>query len=144
VGTGFDRATLEHATTDVRRTVEHLIDERNASVIRVESPSEAGFGNVLIELRDAGVTVTVTRDRGQWMLDVQVDGQDKQQFDLIHAAMTHKVEWPKWTGPLPDQLPVGVSWFHWLPLAVDWLRHTPGAAEKLRLLGEDRSRQIFG
>jgi hypothetical protein len=144
VGNRLYGSTLEHATHDVRRTVEYLIDERDAAIIRVESPPGTPNGNVLIELRDRDVTVRISRDRGQWMLAVRVNGLPEWPLDLIYDAITDRDEWPAWTGPLPDQLPPDVSWFDWLPRAIDWLRSTPDAAAKLRQVGEVRASQIFG
>jgi hypothetical protein len=140
----IDPVALEHATPDVRRTAEYLLVERGASVVRVDTPPGTPNGDVLIELRDRDTILTITRDRGQWMLDLQVDGLQRWSLDLISDTMTNRTEWSAGTGVLPAQLPADVSWFEWLPLAVDWLRSTPDAEMRLAQAGEARARQHFG
>ena len=143
MGQAFDYA-LTKATDDVAETLRWLVAQ-GAAINNERGGTNEAFGNVLVELSLDGVTLTITRDRGQWMLDVQSGELPRFDFDVIHVALTGDEHWSRKTSsPLPVQLPDGVSWMSELPQALEWLRTTADAATKLETLQRRRAAQLFG
>lgn len=136
-------AILAVATADVADSVRWLLAE-GAEVTRAEPPHGMGFAALELELDDA--KFRMVRDRGQWMLDLRLGGQPWLQVDLVHAARTGDGTWGPTdgrSGPLPDQLPVGLSWRRELPDALAWLRSTGDAVERTEAMGRFRADEIF-
>ena len=140
----FDHA-LATATPDVAATLRWLVDH-GAEIVRQRGGLETGTGNVLVELAFDGAVLTITRDRGQWMLDVQLGALPRVDFDVIHAALTGDAGWERHATrrALPDQLPEGASWLEELPLALRWLRTTPDAEDRLVAIQQARAATLFG
>jgi hypothetical protein len=100
---------------------------------------------VLLEFTLDDAVLTVTRDRDQWMLDVQSGHLPRFDLDVIHAALTGDGQWSRQSlNPLPRQLPEGVSWAAELPHALEWLRTTPDAEDQLVRLQHRRASQLLG
>lgn len=140
----FEHA-LATATPDVAATLRWLVDH-GAEITRQRGGRDAGSGNVLVELAFDGAVVTITKDRGQWMLDVQVGALPRVDFDVIHAALTGDEGWVRHATrrARPEQLPVGASWLEELPLALRWLRTTPDAEHRLVAIQQARAATLFG
>ena len=139
----FDHA-LATATPDVAATLRWLVDH-GAELVNQRGGVE-GSGDVLIELAFDDAVLTITKDRGQWMLDVQVGALPRVDFDVIHAALTGDDAWVRHVTrrALPEQLPEGVSWLEELPLALRWLRTTPDAEDRLVAIQRARAARLFG
>lgn len=133
------------APPDVVSTIRWLIDQ-GASITLQRGGEGESFGNLLVEFAIGDGAVAISRDRSQWMLDVQVEPHRRFDFDVIHVAMTgDERQWTKATPTtLPTQLPDGVSWTEGLPAALHWLRTTPNAEEQLTRLQRRRAKLIFG
>lgn len=133
------------APPDVEATIRWLIDQ-GASIAQQRGGEGESFGNVLVEFATGDAVVAITRDRSQWMLDVQVEPYRRFDFDVIHVAMTgDERQWARASPTtLPTQLPDGVSWSEELPAALQWLRTTPDAEDRLKELQRRRAKLIFG
>lgn len=117
-----------YAPADVQHTIAWLSANGYALVAQEGSST---FGAVFVYKGDAEVRITV--DRSQWSLDVApTPGSKAWQYDLILAArqgLDYGALFPQ-TGsmllgdPLPEQLPVGVSWRDTLPDILRWV-HGP-------------------
>ena len=130
MGEAFEYA-LTTATADVAATMRWLV-ERGAGITREHGGRDAAFGNVLVEFAFDGAVLTVTRDRGQWMLDVQSGTLPRFDFDVIHDALCgDDGRKRQTTRALPEQLPRAASWMAELPAALAWLRSTPDAEDQL-------------
>jgi hypothetical protein len=103
------------------------------------------FGNILVRFELGDAELTITRDRDQWLLDVQSGQLSRFDFDVIHVALAGDDYWEQ-SGPgaLPAQLPDGVSWLSELPQTLNWLRTTPDAEARLKQLQQKRATQLFG
>lgn len=136
-------AILAVATADVADAVSWLLAE-GARVTDEDAPHGMGFAALQFELDDA--QIRMIRDRGQWMCDLRLEGQPWLQLDLVHAARTGGGNWKRAsasTDPLPDQLPVGLSWRRELPEALAWMRTTEGVVEQTQAMGRVRAAKIF-
>ncbi|MEL6891334.1 MAG: hypothetical protein AAFP84_07050 [Actinomycetota bacterium] len=133
---------LATATPDVVATVQWL-EAEGASVTRERGGRHESFGNVLVEFALDDAILTITRDRGQWMLDVQSGQLERFDYDVINAAISGDHHWsrPK-PAALPTQLPDGVSWRENVPVALDWLRTTHDARDHLARLQRRRAAQM--
>jgi len=136
------------AAKDVRDTIGWLQSEGWELTSSRGGPTES-FGNVLLEFRRSRWTITVTRDRSQWMLDVEPEGwKVKTDLDPVIRVMK-ALPYPPHDSrsssrPLAGQLPPGVSWRRELPVALDWMQSTPGAEEMVRKKQHERARYLFG
>jgi hypothetical protein len=143
MGEAFDYA-LTKATHDVAATLQWLLAQGAATTRELGGEHEA-FGNVLMEFTLTDSVLTITRDRDQWLLDVQCGELPPFDFDVIHVALHGDDQWSqKLPNPLPAQLPDGVSWLSELPPALEWLRTTPDAESRLKRLQRQRATQLFG
>jgi hypothetical protein len=136
-------AILAVAIADVSDAVSWLLAE-GARVIDEDAPYGMGFAALELELH--GTQVRMVRDRGQWMADLRLEGQPWLQLDLVHAARTGTSDWGLGhddARPLPDQLPVGLSWRQELPKALAWLRSTADAVEQTKAMGRIRAAAVF-
>ena len=140
----FDYA-VRNATPDVGATLQWLI-EQGAAMTRQQGGERESFGNVLLEFTLDDAVLTITRDRGQWMLDVQCGELRRFDFDVIHAAFHGIDPWAMHDGfaVLPKQLPDGVSWLAEIPSALAWLRSTADVEDRLTLLQRRRGETLFG
>lgn len=131
----------ERAPTDVLQTMAWM---ESAGWEPVVARGGRSFGNVLIEWAQGGNRVTVTLDRGQWLLDVQPAGW-KERFDLqVIAEAVTGLRDDGWDGDaLPEKIPWSVSWSQTLPLALVWLATTDGAEAELRSLQRQRASRVF-
>ena len=139
----FDDA-LATATPDVAATLRWLVDS-GVEITREHGGRDAGFGNVLVEFAFDGAVLTVTRDRGQWMLDVQSGTLRRFDFNVIHAALTGDESWARQaTRARPPQLPECASWVDELPVAWAWLRTEPDAEDRLVEMQRTRAARFLG
>jgi hypothetical protein len=100
-------------------------------------PGES-FGNLLVEFERPPLAVRVTRDKGQWLIDV---APARGEFISLHVLIT------AWDGStpaprdrqagdsLPEALPEGVEWRVVLPAVVSWLE----SGDRTREIGEARA-----
>ena len=136
-------AILEVATADVADTARWLMAE-GAWVTYEEAPHGYGVSRCL--------SLSWMTHRSGWFASRAMDARSAVrrsawlQLDLVHAARIGRVNWKQHggrTGPLPDQLPVGVSWRHELPAALAWVRSTADAIKHTQAMGRARADQIF-
>jgi hypothetical protein len=146
------QAILEYAeanaTSDVRETLQWLTST-GWMLTRAEGGPQASFGDVLLEFTQDDASVVITRDRSQWMADLRVGGMKQVDLDLVWEARARPSRFQLWSrgrsaGQLPHQLPARVSWRSEIPLALAWLRETPGAEHTLRDLAAQRAKSLFG
>ena len=114
-----------YAPADVQHTIAWLSANGYALVAH---EGDSTFGAVFVYQGDAEVRITV--DRSEWLLDVApTPGSKAWQYDLLLAArrgLDYGALFPE-TGarlpgdPLPEQLPVGVSWRETLPDILQWV-----------------------
>jgi hypothetical protein len=121
----------EEAPPDVAGALDWLTGAGFAVVSERGGPG-AGFGDVLVDFERPGLAVRVTRDRGQWLLDL-VPGRG--EFVPLHFLLT------AWEGgapvvrgsepgaPRPEVLPAGVEWCGVLPGLISWLESGDRARE---------------
>jgi hypothetical protein len=120
------------APEDVAATIRFL--ERSGYLLAPTSVSPS-FDN--IQLRFSGeFVVVITRDRGQWMLDVIVTDGETYQLDLIAAGRAGHYPTAPADG-MPDQIPPWISWNEELPGLLEWLK-SPGAGDSIRAASEER------
>jgi hypothetical protein len=123
------------ANDDVRATLQWLDEAGYRVTVSRGGPTES-FGNALLVFNGRR-EVEITRDRGQWMIGVSLaPGGERLWLDIL-AAAREGMEWappPRrqpFSSPLPDQLPVDLSWSTALPGVLEWLDE-PGAAEEAK------------
>ncbi len=115
--------TYEKATDDVAATLDWLMGH-GFRVSRTMGGKSESFGNVLVEFARGLTLVVITRDRGQWTIDI---GRDRATHGLhmLATAMsgTEADPGPKrsFGDPLPSQLPDGARWRRLVPQAIEWL-----------------------
>lgn len=119
------------APADVVETIRFL--ERSGYDL-THSEISSSFGNGQLHFSGEFVVV-ITRDRGQWSLDVVVDGETFQ-LDLIAAGRAGRYPTQSIEG-MPVQLPPWISWHEELPGLLDWLT-LPGARERVRAAADER------
>jgi hypothetical protein len=114
-----------YAPADVQDTVAWLSTNGYALVAQ---NGDSTFGAQFVYEGDAEVRITV--DRSQWFLDVAPrPGSHPWPYDLILAARQgldygelFPGTGPRLLGdPLPEQLPIGVSWRETLPDILQWV-----------------------
>jgi len=120
-----DEFLQRFAPGDVRDTIAWL----SANGYTLESHrGEGTFGAQFVYKGEAKVLITV--DRSQWMLDVAPrPDAEAWQYDLLIAAQAGQpygevfpmVGTRSVGGPLPEQLPDGVSWRETLPGILQWV-----------------------
>lgn len=111
---------LHRPTPDVEHTYHWLLREGFDVVESRGGPGES-FGNQFVCLSDGTDNVTITRDRGQWMLGLWPGSWSASKpLDLVLAVMDGSYRQPPSQVELPDQLPVGASWIEVLPNALEW------------------------
>jgi hypothetical protein len=121
----IDEFLHTYAPADVQDTVAWLSANGYALVAQ---KGDSTFGAQFVYEGHAEVRITV--DRSQWFLDVAPGpGSKAWQYDLILAArqgLDYGALFPD-TGsrllgdPLPEQLPMGVSWRETLPDILQWV-----------------------
>jgi hypothetical protein len=133
------------ATPDVRRTVERL--QREGWVATEARGGSSGSGNAVLHLEREGWLIQISRDRGQWMMDIRPPEWPRAyDLDVIVATASGDETWqagPAGT-PLPQQLPVGVGWDDVLPNLLHWMGTTDGARSQLDAARQRRADALFG
>lgn len=134
----------EHATDDVLSTMRWL--EASGYVLTAATGGTGEYNGGVRLVYTGQREVAITRDRGQWFLDVaDAPGGKRILFELLLGAM-QGMEYADWQAAvaqargaarLPDQLPPAVSWQRTLPSALEWLGG-PGAAEAVALASDRR------
>lgn len=122
VGLALDYAR-EQAPRDVRDCLDWLVEGEFALAGERGGPDESA-ANVQLTFERSQLTVQITRDRGQWMMNID-PGHGK--FVPLHILLT------AWDGTvpairarnpveqLPEVLPEGVAWRTVAPAIIAWL-----------------------
>ena len=135
------------APKDVQETIDWLLT--NGYKLAAYDGGDT-FGAQLVY--DGPSQVRVTVDRSQWMLEIAAkSGSELIQYDLAIVAdsgVTYGERFPDTgqrpqTAQLPDQLPVGASWYTTLPQLLDWVRQ-PGAFEAAEVARRQRDALMWG
>ena len=135
---------LHNPTPDVAAALGMLLDE-GFEIVETKGGAGESFGNQLVRLSDGSSEVTVTRDRGQWMLDLRPEGWPAPKpLDLILDVMNGGYRDPPSAGGLPNQIPEGVSWVDTAPEALAWAQVGPHRAVLVEAAGWYRSDLMFG
>ena len=94
-----------------------------------------------VELTDGEARIGVTRDRGQWMLDVCPPGWSETVHlgELLAAMRLEHLPTDTLSGALPEQLPPGETWTECLPTVFAW-----AAGRSYRLVFVEVERQRYG
>ncbi len=113
----------ETASPDVVETLDAVITAGFG--VRLERGGKGeSFGNVLVELERPPVALRLTKDRGQWTMDIDPDGRG---FQALHVLLTAKTGDGPWLeerslgDPIPKQWPPGVAWRTAVPALLKWL-----------------------
>ncbi len=109
---------LHDATKDVQATFDWLL---RAGYRVGETRGGTGMGQH-VELLDSRTRIWITRDRGQWMLDVQPAGWSEaaQLSQLLAAMRLEHLPTDGLEGSLRAQLPAGEVWAERLPEVLEW------------------------
>lgn len=123
---------------DVRATIDFLLDDGFEVVEAMSATMASGMVRLSADLE-----VTITRDRGQWMFDVDVAG-NKLDLGCIIGARSGETSWtpPSTAGELPLQIP-DVAWAAEVPTSLDWIRTVPDASERVENVRRLRSRILW-
>lgn len=122
----------ETAPADVVETIRSL---ERAGYELTHSEISTSFGNG--QLRFSGeFGIVITRDRGQWSLDVIMADGETFQLDLIAAGRAGRYPTQPIEGT-PLQLPPWISWHEELPGLLDWIK-APGARDRVRDASDER------
>jgi hypothetical protein len=127
----------EKAPPDVAGSLDWLARAGFAVVHERGGPGEP-FGDVLVIFERPGLAVRVTRDRGQWAIDL-APGQ--REFNPLHILLTAweggapVIRGSEPGGPIPEVHPPGVQWCGVLPGLISWLE----SADRAREIGEARA-----
>ncbi|MGC1420691.1 MAG: hypothetical protein WA786_11315 [Acidimicrobiales bacterium] len=118
------------ASPDVAATLTWL-DENEFSVAKQTGGSAEPFGNAQVEYRREDLGVRITKDRGEWILDLAPKGFDFMNIDqllTVKNASEHKSDSDdeaNWTSALPQL----ISWIE----AEDRTEALEGARESWRV-----------
>lgn len=120
------------APVDVVETI-HFLERSGYELTHSVIASLVGDG----QLRYSGeFDVVITRDRGQWTLDVVTIDRETFQLDLIAAGRAGRYPTEPIEGT-PVQLPPWLSWHNELPGLLQWLK-SPGAGDKVLSASDER------
>jgi hypothetical protein len=134
---------LAVAPPDIVEAVRWLVAE-GAAVVWEDPPHGMAFAGLEFVL--GSVSVRMVCDRGVWMMELRRDGERWLDHDLLRLARQGCDAYPAVTervGPMPTQIPEGVSWRDELPGLLEWLSATEEAEERCVRLGRSRARQLF-
>lgn len=133
-----EAVTLHHPTADVQGAFEWLLRNGFSVIASQGGPLE---GNQLVELVHRQTRVWVSRDKGQWMLDLQPAGwlERCQLGQLLAVMRLEHLPIDRRQGSMPVQLPPGESWSERLPEVLVWATDSPH-----RSVFVDVERQRFG
>ncbi len=128
-------------TADVRAAIDLLLD----SGFETTETKTGGMASGLVRLLGSGIEVTVSRDRGQWMLSFLIDGHHLD-LDAVVASRTGKEDWSLASHEqmVPAQLPEGVHWRTELPVCLSRRAHTPDAVDRVEGTKQRRTKALFG
>jgi len=134
---------LNHPTEDVQAAFDWLLSQGFLPTSSRGAPLD---GNQLFELSDGFTRVWMTRDKGQWMLDIEPAGWDERcQFhELLSAMRLEHLSTGVHHGPMPGQLPPGESWVGRLPEVLDWVLGSPHRAVYVEAEGQHYGTRNFG
>jgi hypothetical protein len=121
-----------------------LLDE-GFEIAETNGGAGESFENQLVRLSDGSSEVTITRDRGQWMLDLMPKGWSvSKPLDLVLDAIDGSYRNPSSPRELPSQIPEGVRWVDAVPKALAWAAGGPHRAVLVEAAAWYRSDVLFG
>ncbi len=133
------------APDDVRDAIDRLLS-RGFSVVSVTERHGMGFAEVTLQQDD--VKVALTSDRDQWMCEITNGPGPAVHLVALLVARGVLAKEPgldvDLKGPMPKQLPVGVSWRKELPASVEWVSEADRSKEiahAWELVKSDRMRR---
>jgi hypothetical protein len=133
----------ETAPDDVRSTMDWLESE-GWSTESARGGQAEPFGNAIVVFSKDLDRLIVTRDRSQWMLDIQrPDWKRSIDMAIMVHALAGRADWTPAPSEVSEQLPSGVSWRETLPRALDWLASTADAVALLRAMQQRRATTRF-
>lgn len=121
----------EKAPPDVRDLLDWLAAAGFTLVSEEGGPAES-TANVLLIYERSPLRMRITRDRGQWLLEIATGDED---FIPLHVLLTAREAGTPVLppndlhSPLPEVLPDGVNWRTAVPDIVAWLESGQRAQE---------------
>jgi hypothetical protein len=97
------------------------------------------FGDLAVHFRRPGMAVRVTRDRGQWSIELAPGGGEFVPLNVLMTAQdggTPVAAGSGLKGPVAEVLPPGAEWHVVLPDVISWLE----SGNRAREIGEARAR----
>lgn len=109
---------------------------RSGFAVRSERGGRSeSFGNVLVEFERPPLALRLTRDRGQWTIDIAPDGRAFQALHVLLAAKSGQEPWLADGEPFREQWPHGVRWKIAVPDLLQWLEDSD-RSDAIRLAHE--------
>jgi hypothetical protein len=121
----------EKAPQDVLATLDWLTEQGFVPVSERGGRDES-FGNLLLGFEQPPLRLRVTRDRGQWSLEIATARTDFVPLNVLLTAMSGDAPDPgryDLLDQLPEVLPGGAEWREFLPPLVIWLGSSDRSAE---------------
>jgi hypothetical protein len=136
VGVALDYGR-EKAPQDVAESLDWLEHEGFEVVSERGGPGES-FGNLLVVLERSPLAVRITRDRGQWSIELAPGRDEYAPLNVLLTAWDGRTPAPRRSqigDPLPEVLPEGVEWHVVLPGVLSWLE----SGDRTREISEARA-----
>lgn len=127
----------EKAPRDVHDLLDWLADEGFTLVWEQGGLGES-FGNALLMYERSHVRMLITRDRGQWLMEIATGGDELIPLHVLVTAReagTPVLRADDLRGRLPEVLPEGVVWRTAVPGVVAWLE----SGQRDKVIGEARA-----
>jgi hypothetical protein len=121
----------ERAPQDVLASLDWLMQQGFVLVSELGGRDES-FGNLRLGFEQPPRRLRITRDRGQWSLELATARADFIPLNVLLSAMTGDAPDPgryDLLDQLPDVLPGGVEWREVLPLVTTWLNSADRTTE---------------
>ena len=127
-------------TPDVRATVDWLLAEG----FEMTETLVGGMASAVVKLHRTDLDITVSRDRGQWMVDFHVGGKNLD-LDAVHSARIGRTEWPESPRGLAlVQIPDDVEWRSEVESSLRWILSTPDTISQVAETRRQRAIALWG